>query len=126
MDLRGILFRRNESYSTKRNLSRKRLCDIVEALTGERPKKNAFLIATSGRYEYKNKGIDLFIDAVKRVSKSPDLEREIVAFILVPAWVEGPRIDLQNRLQSATYDATPLPAALHHPHCFTITIKTVC
>lgn len=90
-----------ESYSTKRNLSRKRLCDIVEALTGERPKKNAFLIATSGRYEYKNKGIDLFIDAVKRVSKSPDLEREIVAFILVPAWVEGPRIDLQNRLQSS-------------------------
>ena len=99
-----------ESYSTKRNLSRKRLCDIVEALTGERPQKNAFLIATSGRYEYKNKGIDLFIDAVKRVSKSPDLEREIVAFILVPAWVEGPRIDLQNRLQSATYEATPLPA----------------
>ena len=98
-----------ESYSTKRNLSRKRLCDIVEALTGERPQKNAFLIATSGRYEYKNKGIDLFIDAVKRVSKSPDLEREIVAFILVPAWVEGPRIDLQNRLQSATYEATPLP-----------------
>ena len=89
-----------ESYSTKRNLSRKRLWDIVEALTGERPKKNAFLIATSGRYEYKNKGIDLFIDAVKRVSKSPDLEREIVAFILVPAWVEGPRIDLQNRLEA--------------------------
>ena len=98
-----------ESYSTKRNLSRKRLCDIVEALTGERPQKNAFLIATSGRYEYKNKGIDLFIDAVKRVSKSLDLEREIVALILVPAWVEGPRIDLQNRLQSATYEATPLP-----------------
>lgn len=45
-----------ESYSTKRNLSRKRLCDIVEALTGERPQKNAFLIATSGRYEYKTKG----------------------------------------------------------------------
>ena len=83
MDLRGILFRRKNHTQQKRNLSCKRLCDIVEALTGATA-KNAFLIATSGRYEYKNKGIDLFIDAVKRVSKSPDLEREIVAFILSP------------------------------------------
>ena len=97
-------------YEEKRNIARERLLKLAGSLVGYEPDECSFLIATSGRYEYKNKGIDLFIDAVKRVSKSPDLEREIVAFILVPAWVEGPRIDLQNRLQSATYEATPLPA----------------
>ncbi|HIX27702.1 MAG TPA: glycogen/starch synthase [Candidatus Barnesiella excrementigallinarum] len=99
-----------EIYKKRRTLSRQRLFDITEALTGERPQKNAFLIATSGRYEYKNKGIDLFIDAAKKISLSPDLEREIVAFILVPAWVEGPRADLKARLANPGIATTPLPA----------------
>ncbi len=98
-----------EEYTTKRKAARKRLCDIVEALTGKRPDKNTFLIATSGRFEFRNKGIDLFIDAIKRVSQSDNLGREVVAFILVPAWAKGPRADVQARLQSGTHEVTPLP-----------------
>ena len=90
-------------------MARQRLFDITEALTGERPDKNAYLIATSGRYEYKNKGIDLFVDAVERIAKSPDLEREIVAFVLVPAWIDVPRADLQDRLKRQAHETTPLP-----------------
>ena len=95
-----------EVYKERRKVARQRLFDITEALTGERPDKNAYLIATSGRYEYKNKGIDLFVDAVERIAKSPDLEREIV---LVPAWIDVPRADLQDRLKRQAHETTPLP-----------------
>lgn len=98
-----------EVYKKRRKIARQRLFDITEALTGERPDKNAYLIATSGRYEYKNKGIDLFVDAVERIAKSPDLEREIVAFVLVPAWIDVPRADLQDRLKRQAHETTPLP-----------------
>ena len=98
-----------ESYSTKRNLSRKRLCDIVEALTGERPKKNAFLIATSGRYEYKNKGIDLFIEAVRRLKETYTGEKEIIAFVMVPAWSGNAREDLALRMNAVENFKTALP-----------------
>ena len=98
-----------EAYEERRKTARQRLFDITEALTGERPNKNAFLVATSGRYEYKNKGIDLFVDAIKRVAKSLDRGREIVAFVLVPAWVDAPRTDLQERLKQPAHATTPLP-----------------
>ena len=98
-----------EEYKAKRKIARKRLCDIVEGLTGKRPEKNAYLIATSGRYEYKNKGIDLFIDAMKKISQSSDFGREIVAFVLVPAWVNEARADLQKRLETPGLETTPLP-----------------
>ncbi len=98
-----------DEYKSKRTAARKRLYDIAEALTGKRPDKNALLIATSGRYEYRNKGIDLFVDAVNRVAQSPDLKREVIAFVLVPAWVNEPRTDVQARLEAGKPEATPLP-----------------
>ena len=98
-----------EIYKERRKTARQKLFDITEALTGERPNKNSFLIATSGRYEYKNKGIDLFIDAAKKIAQSPDLEREIIAFVLVPAWIDVPRADLQERLARPSCATTPLP-----------------
>ncbi len=98
-----------EEYKSKRAVARKRLYDIAEALTGRRPSKDAFLIATSGRYEYRNKGIDLFVDAINRVAQTSDLDREVIAFVLVPAWVNAPRADLQARLETASPEASSLP-----------------
>ncbi len=98
-----------EEYKNKRAAARKRLYDIAEALTGKRPSKDAFLIATSGRYEYRNKGIDLFVDSINRVAQTPELNREVIAFVWVPAWVNAPRADLQARLNTAQPEATPLP-----------------
>ena len=69
---------------------------------------NALLVSTSGRYEYRNKGIDVFIEAMNRLRCDTDLQRPIVAFIAVPGWVSGPRADLQERLQQRKSYDTPL------------------
>ena len=102
----------------KRNAAREKLLNVVQSLTGHRPADDAFLIATSGRYEYRNKGIDLYIDAVARMAQRNDLDREIIAFVLTPGWVDTPRADLLQRMaQSYDYN-TPLhdPIITHHIH----------
>lgn len=53
-------------------------------------------IGISGRYEFKNKGIDLFINSLGELNRKNRLEREVIAFILIPANHYGPRKDLQN------------------------------
>ncbi len=87
-------------FDRKREAARKRLLDITRALTGDEVADDAIIISTSGRYEWRNKGIDVFIEAVNRLRLSADeLNKEIVAFIEVPAWVNCKRNDLAERLE---------------------------
>jgi glycosyltransferase involved in cell wall biosynthesis len=87
-------------YLRKREEARRRLMCVVEKLTGRPVAKDAFLVSTSGRYEYRNKGIDVFIDAMNSLRHSKANERETVAFIMVPAWVYAARADLQYILEN--------------------------
>jgi glycosyltransferase involved in cell wall biosynthesis len=77
--------------SVRKN-ARNVLLGIAEAMTGTvYDDKNTFIVATSGRHEYRNKGIDLFIDAVSRLRYSEYIaKKKIIAFILVPGWVKEP------------------------------------
>ncbi|WP_298649987.1 glycogen/starch synthase [uncultured Proteiniphilum sp.] len=81
-----------------RKRARKMLFNVAEKTVGHAIHPDALLIATSGRYEYKNKGIDVFIDAMNLLRKMPQLTKDVIAFIMVPGWVKGPRKDLQARL----------------------------
>ena len=101
-----------KEFDRKRTAARRRLLDITRALTGDTVSDDAVIISTSGRYEWRNKGIDVFIEAVNRLRLSADqLNKEVVAFIEVPAWVNSPREDLAERLtkmaEGETFD-TPL------------------
>lgn len=89
-------------WKSKRKAARKRIFDICQALTGKRPTEDALIIATSGRNEFRNKGIDVFIKAVNRLRFTERCKREIVALVEVPGWVEGRRSDLVNRLNNGT------------------------
>jgi glycosyltransferase involved in cell wall biosynthesis len=99
----------------KRKIARRTLIRTAGQLTGESIREDAFLLAISGRYEYKNKGIDVFIEALNRVRHACP-QRQIIAYILVPAWINGPRIDLQNRLLRNENPEFPLsnPYYTHH------------
>lgn len=79
-------------FTSKRNEARKLLRKVTEALLGYKLQDDALFVATAGRYEYRNKGIDVFIDGLKRLSERA--EKEVVAFLIVPAHVSGPRLDL--------------------------------
>jgi glycogen phosphorylase/synthase len=72
-----------------RNSSRKLLINVAKAVSGKNISDNAFLIGTSGRYEYRNKGLDVYLDALWDVAKNnPD--RDIVGYIMVPTANLGP------------------------------------
>lgn len=105
-------------FTRVRENARKSLLNVAKCLTGEDIHSDSLIVATSGRYEYKNKGIDVYIEALDRVRKSNDLDQTIIAFIIVPAWSIGPRLDLQARLESKEKYSTPLinPYITHELH----------
>lgn len=79
--------------------AKKCLINVAENLLGYKLSKNPLFIGISGRYEFKNKGIDVFIEALKRVNDQP-IGREIVAFVMVPAWSDGARGDLAYKMKN--------------------------
>ena len=85
-------------FTSKRKAARKRLLDIANALLGEQLDDDTLIISTSGRYEFRNKGIDVFVEAMNRLLRDKELKKKVVAFIEVPGWVGEPRKDLQERL----------------------------
>lgn len=86
----------SEDLQQMRNEARKALYQLSEAVTGYKPSKNAFLVATSGRYEYTNKGIDVFLDALNTL-KAQKPEKEIWGFVLVPGGHKGPEKEVLQR-----------------------------
>lgn len=85
------------AYPEKQAEARRILLDTAKALTGKDYPDDTFIIATSGRYEYRNKGIDLYLDSLKTVSDRRP-ENKILAFVMVPAWVKGYREDLKTAI----------------------------
>lgn len=85
-------------FEAARKNAREQLRRVAEALLGYKLADNVLFVSTSGRYEYKNKGIDVFIESLKSLSQKP-LSREVVAFVLVPAWSSGARVDLAEKLR---------------------------
>lgn len=99
-----------KEYDSKRACARKALINVAEKLLGYEIEKDALLVATSGRYEYKNKGIDVFIDAMGRLENvSKQISKDVLAFIMVPAWTKEPRLDLQERLKTKENRTSALP-----------------
>ncbi len=106
------------TFTKKRKTARKRLLEVANALLGESLDDDTLIVSTSGRYEFRNKGIDVFVEAMNRLLRDRDLKRKVLAFIEVPGWVGEPRKDLQERLADGkTYD-TPLevPQITHWLH----------
>ncbi len=95
-------------FTAARKKARQALFTVANALTGKQFANNTLIVATSGRYEFKNKGIDVFIEAMNRLRQC-DIKRQVLAFIEVPAWVAGPRQDLMERLVWQQTYTTPLP-----------------
>lgn len=91
-------------YNRLRKDGRAKLLRIAEALTGKCYPESTFLIATSGRHEYRNKGIDLFLDSIAELNARLPEGKEAVAFILVPGWVKCPNQSLVDTLEGNRKD----------------------
>lgn len=105
-------------FTKKRKAARKRLLEVANALLGEQLGDDTMIISTSGRYEFRNKGIDVYIESLNRLLRSKDLKKKVLAFIEVPGWVGEPRRDLVERLESGKSYDIPLeiPLVTHWLH----------
>ncbi len=95
-------------FMRKRKAARKRLLDIANALLGTNISDDVLIVSTSGRYEFRNKGIDVFIEAMNRLNHDNNLKKNVVAFIEVPGWIGEARKDLLERIKSKKPYDTPL------------------
>ena len=105
-------------FTSKRKTARKTILRMANCLTGSKFPEDTLIIGTSGRYEFRNKGIDVFIEAMNRLNRDDRLKKNVLAFVEVPAWVGEPREDLRNRINSGDVFDTPLdcPMITHWLH----------
>ena len=106
------------AFTRRRKEARAKILQVANALTGAEFTDDPLIVATSGRYEYRNKGIDVFLEAAYRSLYDGDLQRQVLMLVQVPAWMESPRADLQERLKmGGTYtEPLPEPVITHNLH----------
>lgn len=78
--------------------AREKMLTVASALTGKNYPADTFIVTTSGRCEYRNKGIDLFLDSINHL-RAMGVNRQVLAFVMVPAWAREARPDLIDSLK---------------------------
>lgn len=97
--------------------ARKTLLTLATAIVGYSFDESEYLlVGTGGRYEFQNKGLDVFIKALGILNKTKNLNKKIAAFILVPANHYGPRKSVLNRLRGQQDELVGSPYLSHNLH----------
>ncbi len=97
-----------KDFDKKRTEARQTLISTAEKLCGCPIDEDVLIVGTAGRCEYKNKGLDVFLDALRCVNQNHKRTREVLAYVLVPSDVYGVRSDLMERLVEKESPKTPL------------------
>jgi phosphorylase/glycogen(starch) synthase len=79
-----------KDFDKKRSVARAKALETAKTITGKQYSEDTLLLITSGRYEFRNKGIDLFIGALGKLNREKDLKKDIIAFITIPSDHRGP------------------------------------
>ena len=96
--------------------ARQRLIDAASQLYGKTfdPERTT-LVATSGRYEYRNKGIDLIVNSLESLlQQQAKLSSDLILYFFIPAWVAEPRADLAYLLSDPNPASSTTP--LEYPY----------
>lgn len=100
-----------EELEKKRARAREKILQVAEGLFNQSFAADSFLVIKSGRYEYRNKGIDVFLDALKELQNRHAQGRTILALIFVPGNHTGPRKELVERMKQPDF-GNPMPSEL--------------
>jgi phosphorylase/glycogen(starch) synthase len=87
-------------FEEGREKARKRMQHIAESLLGYKISEDAMFVANSGRFEFRNKGIDIFVQSMSNLNHNKDLQKEVIAFVLVPANNYGARKELIKKMNN--------------------------
>ena len=93
------------AFDAARKAARAKLLKVANTLMGTDLDDSTIIVSTGGRYEYQNKGINVYIDAMNRLRWDNRLEKNVLAFVMVPAWMKEAREDLKAALAQKKYDA---------------------
>lgn len=96
--------------------ARQRLIEVASQLYGKTfDPKGTTLVATSGRYEYRNKGIDLIVNSLESLlQQQAKLSSDLSLYFFIPAWVAEPRADLAYLLSDPNPESSTTP--LEYPY----------
>lgn len=90
------------AFAVKRAAARKCILSVANRLLGSNLDDSTVIIGTGGRYEFRNKGLDLFIDSLNSLRSDQSVKSaNVLALINVPGWVSETRTDLQRRMHKA-------------------------
>lgn len=89
-----------KNFDKKRKEAKKQLHKVAQASVGYSIDENIKMVAISGRYEFRNKGIDAFIDALGTLNRNQKNKEQLLAFILIPAGQEGINGQLLHNLEN--------------------------
>lgn len=85
----------SDKWLKLRKAGRKRILEIASLLKGRHLNPDTLIVATSGRNEFRNKGLDLFLDSMMKAGEMcAEIRKDLLALVLVPAWVKQPSGDL--------------------------------
>jgi phosphorylase/glycogen(starch) synthase len=87
----------------KRVDARERILQVAAAVLNQPLEDDTMILLTSGRYEFRNKGLDVFLDAVGQINQKENLKRKILAIVAVPGNHSGPRSEVADRLDSPDF-----------------------
>ncbi len=118
LDLSAIHdFSMDRETATKNRAS---LMTPVSRLLRREMPENTRILVCSGRYEYHNKGVDLFLDALAKAKENlKDSDRKVLALMLMMGGHTGPNPAAVNGDPSVTADASMPEAGFltsHHVH----------
>ena len=91
---------KGELLEKQREVARKKIIEVASATWGYTFQDNTLIVGTSGRYEFRNKGIDVFLESLKQLATS-NVDRDVLAVIAVPAATIGAREDLVQHLENS-------------------------
>jgi glycosyltransferase involved in cell wall biosynthesis len=74
---------KGEAFDAARKTARKALIQHAKNL-GCDVKSTDLLVGTAGRYEWKNKGIDVFLEAMRQLGNQANEKKQVVAFVMIP------------------------------------------
>ncbi len=101
-----------------RHQNRNKIRQFATAFFGNELSEDCLFVLHSSRYEFKNKGTDLFIESLAQL-KQKNTDKEIIAFISVPVNHSGPVPQVSERInRNKLSEPVEGEIATHHIHSF--------
>lgn len=107
----------------KASSSREKVIQLASAFLGHPLPNNVHLWATAGRYEYRNKGYDVFLESLAKLNAELKEDADsptVIAWFLIASGNEGVKEEYQARIdgkwEGPVHEPGILTHSLHHEH----------